>query len=148
MEIRRAIPEDWSAIASFQVAMALETEDVNLDPIVVEKGVKAVFNDPSKGHYFVADDNGEVVGSLMITFEWSDWRNGNVWWIQSVYIKADYRRKGVFSQMYKHIKSIVEADENLRGIRLYVDKTNQKAQKTYANLGMDSHHYCMFEWMK
>ena len=148
MKIRKAKPSDKSSIAGFQIAMASETEDIKLDPLTVDKGVEAVFNDPSKGIYFVAESNGKVIGSLMVTFEWSDWRNGNVWWIQSVYIKPEFRRMGIYSKMYSHVKDIVLKDKNLRGLRLYADKTNGVAQKAYHKLGMDSNHYAMFEWMK
>jgi len=148
MKIRKAIKEDWPDIACFQIAMALETENINLDPHTVEKGVKAVFDDPAKGIYFVAEQDGLVVGSLMITFEWSDWRNGNVWWIQSVYVKPEFRRNGAFKNLYSHVKQIVSENPNLRGIRLYADKNNKVAHKTYHNLEMNSEHYAMFEWMK
>lgn len=148
MKIRKAIINDWSAIAGFQVAMALETENINLDPPTVEKGVKAVFDDPSKGIYFVAEQDGLVTGSLMITFEWSDWRNGNVWWIQSVYVEPEFRRNGIFKELYRYVKQIAASDSNLRGLRLYADKSNNVAHKTYLNLGMNSEHYAMFEWMK
>lgn len=148
MIIRKATIDDRFTIGEFQVAMALETENLRLNPEVVKNGVNAVFNNPSKGIYFVAEKAGNVVGSLMITFEWSDWRNGNVWWIQSVYIKPEFRRMGIYSKLYKHVKKIVVEDENIRGLRLYADKTNQVAQNAYQKLGMDSNHYSMFEWMK
>jgi len=148
MIIRKATIEDWQAIAEFQIAMALETENVKLDPPTVEKGVNAVFSDPSRGIYFVAEDEGMVVGSLLVTFEWSDWRNGNIWWIQSVYVKPEFRRNGVFKKLFGHIKQIVLRDEAIRGIRLYAEKSNSIAHKTYRNLGMNSEHYALFEWMK
>ncbi|NQU85958.1 MAG: GNAT family N-acetyltransferase, partial [Mariniphaga sp.] len=84
----------------------------------------------------------------MITFEWSDWRNGNIWWIQSVYIKSEARRKGIFKNMYSHVKEIVQNEPSLCGFRLYADKSNRIAHNTYNKLGMDSNHYDMFEWMK
>jgi GNAT superfamily N-acetyltransferase len=148
MEIRKATITDWQAIADFQIAMALETENLNLDPPTVEKGVKAVFADPSKGIYFVAEREGLVIGSLMITFEWSDWRNGNVWWIQSVYVMPGFRRNGVFKKLYGYVKETVTKNDELRGLRLYADKSNNVAHKTYFSLGMNSEHYFMFEWMK
>lgn len=148
MIIRKATINDQAAIAAFQVAMALETEQLHLDKPTVDKGVNAVFADPSKGIYFVAENETEIIGSLMITFEWSDWRNGNVWWIQSVYIKPQSRRKGIFKLMYLFVKEIVINDPTLRGLRLYVERNNITAQKTYQKLGMDSEHYDMFEWMK
>ena len=148
MIVREANFTDKETIAAFQLAMALETESLQLNLPTVLKGADAVFKDRSKGIYYVAEINGELVGSLMITFEWSDWRNGVVWWIQSVYIKPEYRRKGIYSKMYKYVKDIVMNDERIKGLRLYVDNTNIKAQKVYAKLGMDGTHYSTFEWMK
>ncbi|MBN1820258.1 MAG: GNAT family N-acetyltransferase [Prolixibacteraceae bacterium] len=148
MIIRKAVYDDWAVIAEFQVAMALETENLHLDRSTVEKGVKAVFKNPSKGIYFVGEKDNKVVGSLMITFEWSDWRNGNVWWIQSVYVVPEARREGIFKKLYLHVKEIVISDPGLRGLRLYAEKSNYIAHHTYHSLGMDSSHYDMFEWMK
>lgn len=147
-QIKKATEEQINLIADFQIKMALETESVNLDSPTVVKGVSAVFNDRSLGQYFIAMDDDKVIASLMITYEWSDWRNAKVWWIQSVFVMEEYRRKGIFSQFYSHIKSIVEADKNIGGLRLYVDKTNLPAQKTYAKVGMNGEHYQLFEWMK
>jgi ribosomal protein S18 acetylase RimI-like enzyme len=148
MIVREAAFEDARIIASFQLAMALETEQLMLDPDVVDKGVRAVFDDPGKGKYYVTEINGEVIGSLMTTFEWSDWRNGTVLWIQSVYILPQFRRKGAYRKMYLFLQEKVLADQNLRGIRLYVDKSNTRAQTTYQDLGMNADHYQTFEWMK
>jgi ribosomal protein S18 acetylase RimI-like enzyme len=148
MIVREANPEDARQIADFQLAMASETEQLMLDPDVVDKGVCAVFEDHGKGRYFVTEMNGEVIGSLMTTYEWSDWRNGTVLWIQSVYVLPPYRRKGVYRKMYQFLQNKVLSDQNLRGIRLYVDKSNIRAQTTYLNLGMNSEHYQTFEWMK
>ncbi len=148
LRYRDAVPEDAGAILDFQVAMALETEDVVLDRAITTKGVSAVFEDPSLGRYFVADADGRVVASLMITYEWSDWRNGMVWWIQSVYVIPEYRRRGVYAGLYQHVKTLVEATPAIRGIRLYVDDRNRPAQEVYARLGMNGEHYKVFEWMK
>lgn len=148
MKIREATVADKPKIAAFQIAMAHETENLKLDPPIVDMGVQAVFDDPSKGIYFVAETNDEVVGSLLITYEWSDWRNGNVWWIQSVYVIPGFRRKGVYSKMYSYIQALVNENKSLRGIRLYADKSNLVAQSAYHNLGMNSEHYSLFEWMK
>jgi ribosomal protein S18 acetylase RimI-like enzyme len=128
--------------------MAKETEDLALDSEVCRAGVARVFEDPALGRYFVAEDEGRVVGSLMITYEWSDWRCGTVWWIQSVYVEPEYRGRGVYRLMYRTIQQIVEADETIRGIRLYVDKRNTTAQRVYERLGMNGEHYQLFEWMK
>jgi GNAT superfamily N-acetyltransferase len=148
LRYRDAVPEDAGAILDFQVAMALETEEVVLDRAITTKGVRAIFEDPSLGRYFVADADGRVVASLMITYEWSDWRNGMVWWIQSVYVIPEYRRRGVYAGLYQHVKALVEATPAIRGIRLYVDDRNRPAQEVYTRLGMNGEHYKVFEWMK
>ncbi len=148
IKIRKAKESDLATIAEFQFAMALETENLQLDKTTVEKGVSAAFNDSTKGQYFVTEIDKEIAASLMITFEWSDWRNGMVYWIQSVYVKDKFRRMGIYRKMYAHIQELVKADENVRGIRLYVDKTNIRAQETYKNTGMNGEHYQLFEWMK
>ena len=145
---RKAQPVDSERIVHFQLKMAQETENLELDESTVVKGVAAVFQDQTKGKYYVAEVDGMVVGSLLTTYEWSDWRNGRVLWIQSVYVAAQYRGKGIYRKLYEHIKALVQQDENdFRGIRLYVDKTNTLAQKVYAKLGMENHHYEMYEWM-
>ena len=145
---RNATPNDAEAIIDFQLAMARETEDVSLDRVIVTRGVRAVFGHPSHGSYFIAEADGEVVASLLITFEWSDWRNGVVWWIQSVFVRPEHRGKGVYAGLYEYVKSIAATDERVRGIRLYVDKRNAVAQNVYTRLGMDGEHYLVFEWMK
>ena len=148
MIIRQANKTDSTPIVAFQLAMALETEQLELDEPTVVKGVAAVVADPSKGIYYVAEVNGQVVGSLLTTFEWSDWRNGTVLWIQSVYVQPEFRKRSVFSALYKHIREKVAANTELRGIRLYADKTNTSAHDVYKHLGMSAEHYQMFEWMK
>lgn len=148
MKVRQATINEHQAIVEFQLAMANETEGIELDRPTVEKGVKAVINDSTKGKYYIAEIDGQVTGSLLTTFEWSDWRNGTILWIQSVYVRPEFRRKGVYRNMYAHIKSLVLNAENLNGIRLYADKTNHSAQRTYETLGMNQDHYATFEWMK
>ena len=128
--IRRASPDDAPSIISFQQAMALETEGMELKSDVLTKGVMAVFSDEGKGHYYVAEDRGMVVASLMITFEWSDWRNANIWWFQSVYVIPEYRRTGIFRMMYDHVKK-EGMESGIAGLRLYVESANMRAQKTY-----------------
>ena len=149
MEIvtRAAAVTDAGPIIEFQLAMARETEGIELDESLVTRGVHAVFDDPSHGRYFVAEAGGDVIASLMITYEWSDWRNGNVWWIQSVYVRPPFRRRGVYAGMYEQVKAIAER-ENVRGIRLYVDRRNTLAQDVYRRCGMNGEHYLVFEWMK
>ena len=145
---RQATPADVSVIVDFQLAMALETEELALDREVCSRGVKAVFDDPSRGRYFLAQSEGTVVASLLITYEWSDWRNGNVWWIQSVYVRPAFRGQRVYAGLYEHIQRLVQADDGIRGIRLYVDRRNVSAQTVYTRLGMNGEHYQVFEWMK
>lgn len=147
ISIRPATPKDSIYIINFQQQMAMETENVKLEAEVLAEGLKRLFDDSSKGKYYVAEDNGEVIGCLMTTYEWSEWRCGNVLWIQSVYIKSSHRSKGVFKKMYEHIKSMVTPESEYRGIRLYVDKTNAAAQKVYEKLGMNGEHYQVYEWM-
>ena len=146
--IRQADKTDSINIIEFQLAMALETEQLALDKPTVIMGVAAVMADPSKGIYYVAEIKGQVVGSLLTTFEWSDWRNGTVLWIQSVYVRPEFRKRSVFSALYQHIREKVAANTDLRGIRLYADKTNTSAHDVYQHLGMSAEHYQMFEWMK
>lgn len=148
IQIRKAKQSDLSTIVDFQLAMALETENLKLDKATVEKGVTAAFEDSAKGQYFITEIEDEIAASLMITYEWSDWRNGMVYWIQSVYVKAPYRRMGIYRKMYAHIQELVKESTDVRGIRLYVDKTNLPAQKTYTNTGMNGEHYQLFEWIK
>lgn len=148
MIIRQATEADAPSIVEFQLAMAWETESLQLDEPTVVKGVAAVFTDSSKGVYYVAETEGHVVGSLLTTFEWSDWRNGTVLWIQSVYVRPEFRKRSIFSRLYKHIQEKVNSNPNLRGIRLYADKTNTPAHGVYEHLGMTAEHYQMYEWMK
>lgn len=131
LKIREAKKADSSKIVSFQLSMAKETENLDLDKEILEKGIAEVFMKPELGTYYVATWNEEVIGTLMITYEWSDWRNGMVWWIQSVYILSEHRSSGVFRKMYEYIQHIVSEKENVMGIRLYVDRTNIIAQKAY-----------------
>lgn len=147
MIIRKATPSDATVIIDFQQKMAWETEQMTLVPEVINKGVNAVFNDSAKGQYWIAEDQGMIVASLLITYEWSDWRNCNVWWFQSVYVVPEFRRKGIFRSMYRFIKEVAERN-GIGGLRLYVETNNIKAQFTYEALGMQSLHYKMFEWMK
>ncbi len=145
--VREARLDDSTLIVDFQQKMAMETENVRLDPTVLNNGLKRLLEDPSKGKYYVAEDDGEVVGCLMVTFEWSEWRCGTVLWIQSVYIRSSHRIKGVFKKLYEHIQSMVTPESEYRGIRLYVDKSNMDAQKVYEKLGMNGEYYQVYEWM-
>jgi len=145
--IRRANQSDASSIVDFQLKMAWETEQMALDPGKVTKGVKAVFEVPSRGQYYVAETTGKVVSSLLITYEWSDWRNCNVWWFQSVYVVPEFRRQGIFRKMYMHVRELSE-ENGVAGLRLYVETNNERARRTYEALGMSSEHYSFYEWMR
>jgi GNAT superfamily N-acetyltransferase len=147
MIIRKATPVDASAIIDFQQKMAWETEQIHLVPEIINKGVNAVFADSARGQYWIAEDKNIVIASLLITYEWSDWRNTNVWWFQSVYVLPEFRRTGIFRSMYQHIKNEAEK-ENIAGLRLYVETNNKRAQNTYEALGMESLHYKMYEWLR
>jgi GNAT superfamily N-acetyltransferase len=148
ISIRPGLLFDIETIADFQIRMALETETLKLDHSTVIKGVSAVFDDPTKGKYWIAESDGHVVGCLLTIPEWSDWRNGTVLWIHSVYVLEKFRQLGVFKKLYLHLKDMVETSSDLRGLRLYVDKSNLKAQRVYESLGMSGEHYHLFEWLK
>ncbi len=150
MEVRYrgATRHDAGVIVDFQLAMARETEGVTLDGAICTRGVEAVFEDASRGRYFIAEAAGRVVASLLITYEWSDWRNGVVWWIQSVFVRPEMRKQGVYAGLYEHVRDIASRDDSVKGIRLYVDRRNTLAQEVYRRLGMNGEHYQVFEWMK
>ncbi len=139
---------DCEVIAAFQQKMALETENLQLDPATLAAGVKAVFDHPEHGRYFVAKANNRIIASMMTTYEWSDWRNASVWWLQSVYVLPAYRGTGIFRKLYDHVRELAREQKQVAGIRLYVDKHNVQAQKVYEAVGMDGEHYRVFEWMK
>lgn len=145
--VRLAKEEDSSKIIEFQLKMAKESEDIDLDVKNLSNGVNSVFQDEKKGRYYVVEKDNIIVGSMLNTYEWSDWRNQWVIWLQSVYIVEAHRRKGLFRLMYEHIQLLVKKDKNIAGIRLYVDSTNHNALKTYTSVGMDGDHYKVFEWM-
>ncbi|MGA3285800.1 MAG: GNAT family N-acetyltransferase [Bacteroidota bacterium] len=145
ISIRLAVPSDVSIIAEFNTAMAKETEGIELNRERLRKGVEALFADPSKGLYYITESNGKIAGQLMITYEWSDWRNAAFWWIQSVYVRPEYRRHGVFRALYRYIETIARTRGDVCGVRLYVDQSNERAQKTYESLDMRRSHYQMME---
>jgi GNAT superfamily N-acetyltransferase len=147
-KIREASRVDIDILIQFQQAMASETELIELDNTILRRGLEAVFDDPTKGRYLVVTLKDRVVGCLMLTYEWSDWRNGTVLWIQSVYIDLNYRGKGLYKKLYQYVKDTVSKNHTLRGIRLYVDKRNEHAQKVYEKLDMNGDHYQVYEWMK
>ena len=143
--VGRATTEDVAAIAQFNIAMAAETEDLALDPQTVHAGVAAVVSDDRRGFYLVARSDGKAVGSLMITYEWSDWRNGNLWWIQSVYVVPSARKQGIFRLLYDNVISLAKQSGDAAGVRLYVEKDNRGAQEVYQKLGMSETAYRVFE---
>ncbi len=142
---RRAERGDASHIVRFQQSMALETEGKILDESLIRAGVEAVFADGDKGFYLVAEIDGVVVGSLLITYEWSDWRSATFWWIQSVFVEADYRRRGVYTVMHDYVLRQARQRDDICGIRLYVERSNHIAQQTYKRLGVDHSHYDLYE---
>jgi GNAT superfamily N-acetyltransferase len=143
-----AQPDDREWIVACQLAMAWETERLQLDEPTVLRGVAAVLDDPSKGAYWIARRGDEPVGVLLITFEWSDWRDATMWWIQSVFVTPPERGRGVFTAMYDTLREQVRQDSSLCGLRLYVNHSNHAAKKTYQRLGMSSSHYEMMQWMR
>lgn len=148
VEIRQGRQEDLESIVAFQILMARETEGLELDRETVERGVQAVLDDPAKGAYWIAEAADRAVGGLLTVPEWSDWRNGTVLWIHSLYVVPEMRGQGVFTQLYQNLKRRVEASPELKGLRLYVDQTNERARRIYGRLGMDGEHYRLYEWMK
>ncbi|MEX2489809.1 MAG: GNAT family N-acetyltransferase [Pseudomonadales bacterium] len=145
IEVNFARPEDAAVIADFNQAMALETENKDLDHSTLLSGVTSVFENKDLGFYLVARVAGAVVGCLLVTTEWSDWRNGMFWWIQSVYVAPGSRGKGVFSALYSHVSHEARSRSDVCGLRLYVEKENERARRTYLRLGMTETDYRLLE---
>lgn len=164
MKIRMAVLKDLEVIAEFNVNLARETEGLELDPETVRKGVEALLKDRAKGIYFVAETDedptatnskfkvqssmssvGWVVGQLCITYEWSDWRNGNFWWVQSVYVNKEFRGRGIFAALFEHVQRLARERPGVCGLRLYMEKENEPARRAYQKLGMKQTHYQVFE---
>lgn len=145
LTVRDARSEDAAVLVAYNSAMARETEGRTLDPNIIGPGVARLLADASRGRYWVAESGDTVVGQIMVTYEWSDWRNGNLWWIQSVYVHPDWRRRGVFSALYRHVESLAAAEPDVVGLRLYVEESNTRAQRTYAALGMVKPSYLVME---
>ena len=146
--MRPARAEEADTLAGFNIAMALETEGRRLLPEVVGAGVRRLLAEPALGFYLVAVADGEVVGSAMVTTEWSDWRNGRFWWIQSVYVRPERRRHGVFRALYAHIREAAAQAPDVCGFRLYVERENAAAQATYRALGMHETDYRIMEELR
>jgi len=145
MRIRNATRTDLSFIFAANAALAAETEGHTLDPALLRPGVQAVLDDPALGRYFIAEADGQPIGQLMTTFEWSDWRNGLFLWIQSVYVLPGHRGNGVFSALFDHLRAMARDDARICGIRLYVDRGNERARQVYARLGMHPSNYGVME---
>ena len=148
IEIRKGKLSDTERIVELQLQMAQETEGLQLDKQVVTKGVRGVFQQPQRGNYWVAEEDGKFLAVFLAIPEWSDWRNATVLWIHSLYVIPEARGKGVFKKLYLNLKKQVDQSTELAGLRLYVDKQNSPAQKVYEKLGMNKHHYELYEWLK
>ena len=148
MRIRLARPADAPDIAAFNAAMALETEGKRLFPEVIGAGVRSLIRSPKAGFYLLAETKAGIAGALMITKEWSDWRNGAFWWIQSVYVRPEFRRRGIYRRLYRHVQRMARGDSRACGFRLYVERENRRAQATYRALGMEKTRYLVFEELK
>ena len=145
VEIRTGETSDAATIVEFNAAMALESEDVVLDMDVLTAGVQAALADSGRAFYLLADVEGNPAGQLMVTYEWSDWRNGWIWWVQSVYVKPEFRRQGVYRGLYRRLEGMAAKQGDVRGIRLYVMRENTGAKRTYESLGMHHSEYDLYE---
>ena len=145
ISVRRATLADLDRIVEFNSALARESEQKVLDALTITSGVRQALTDPARSLYFVAEIDGAVVGQTMVTFEWSDWRNGFVWWIQSVYVDSRFRRRGVFRALHDHVRREARSRPDVCGLRLYVHHDNHRAMNTYAKLGMPRSEYLMCE---
>ncbi len=145
INIRIGELKDKEILVKFNIALAKESEGIKLSKEVVERGVESVLLNPNFGFYLIAEKDGNTIGSLMVTNEWSDWRNGMFWWIQSVYVQSDYRRKGIYTKLYNYVKKMASDKSDVLGFRLYVEKNNNTALTTYKSLGMKKTAYRLFE---
>jgi GNAT superfamily N-acetyltransferase len=145
VNIRLATVCDAAIIADFNAAIAIETENLVLNHERLGKGTMALLADSTKGKYFLAEVNGKIAGQLMITYEWSDWRNATFWWIQSVYVLPEFRKHGIFRKLYEHVQSLAKTSGDVCGLRLYVDSSNTRAQQVYESLGMIHSHYQLMD---
>jgi GNAT superfamily N-acetyltransferase len=145
--VRIAERKDADVLARANIAMAWETEHKRLDPATIARGVRAVLNDPQRGFYVVAMKNGQIAGSLMVTFEWSDWRSSLIWWIQSVYVQPSFRRHGVFKRLYEFVETQASQRPDVCGLRLYVEQSNHVAKQAYTDAGMQETTYRIYEKM-
>ena len=147
VQVRRGEIKDIETIAELNIAMAWETEQKPLNPATIRRGIRAVLDDSDYGFYVVAESGGEVIGCLMITYEWSDWRSGRFWWIQSLYVRPSFRRHGVFTQLHDFVKAQALQHPEVCGVRLYVEQSNHAAQQAYRRIGMTPTTYQIYEEM-
>jgi len=147
IHIRRGTPNDWKMIVEYNRRLAEESEGKQLDLAILEAGVRSMLADETKGRYFVACQGERIVGQMMHTWEWSDWRNGHIWWLQSVYVHPEFRRRGVFRRLFEAVAAAAAADPQVVGIRLYVERENEVAQETYRRLGLRDAGYRVMEQM-
>ena len=145
IKIRLGIESDIELLTQFNLSMAKETENLQLNHDIVFSGIASVMKDKSLGFYLIAELDNEIAGSLLITYEWSDWRDGLFWWIQSVYVKPQFRRSGIYKNLYYYVKQLSKSHPNIRGFRLYVEESNHLAQMAYESLGMHATHYKLYE---
>lgn len=142
--IRPARPEDADDIVRFNLAMALESEGLHLDPASLHRGVRRSLADPDRGVYFMAEESDHLLGQIRVTKEWSDWNNGYYWWIQNVYVEPASRRRGVYAALHAHVRDLAQ-EAGACGLQLYVDRENRLAQSVYSRLGMGPSNYLFFE---
>ena len=145
--IRDARASDAQTLVEFATAMARETEELDLDRATLSAGVAALLADPAKGRVFLLEEDGRMAATLMLTTEWSDWRNGWFWWIQSVYVAPEHRRRGHYRRLHEHVRALAAAEPSVYGLRLYVERENRGAQATYRALGMQETAYRLYEEM-
>jgi GNAT superfamily N-acetyltransferase len=145
LSIRPARRDDIETLVRFNVAMAQESEDKPLDTATLTRGIAALFDRPAEGRYLIACDDGTPLGALLVTYEWSDWRNGRFWWIQSVYVAPHARRRGVYRTLHEHVRAAARSDPDVCGLRLYVERDNDTAQHTYRTMGMTETAYRLYE---
>ncbi len=143
--VRPARPDDQNIVTEFNIRLARESENLDLDPATVRTGVERILSDTTRGRYFVAEADGAVVGQTLITYEWSDWRNAWFWWIQSVYVHPDHRRHGIYRSLHHFIAEQARQAKDVCGLRLYVEEHNRRAMQTYERLGMRAAGYVLYE---
>lgn len=147
LQVRKANPIEIDRLIHYQQSMAWETEELEIEADTLRKGIQRLFDEPVKGTYWVFEYDNQVIGCMLTLTEWSDWRNGDVLWIHSLFVEEQFRGKGIFRKAYEFFQAMVAEDNELRGLRLYVEKTNTSAQKAYEAVGMTKEHYELYEWL-